>query len=110
MPTLNKILKAAEEIVTHLLFIFDDIKNTGTLLRVFAIKPIIMIACVIHCFCVFHKNFNGQQHFFLQELLHHNFHNDQPKRQRNGQFSNGLPQNTCMQYLNIISNFIESFF
>ena len=46
-------------------------KNTVTVLRVFAIKPIIIIACVIHCFCVFHKKFNGQQ--FFQEVLHHNF-------------------------------------
>ena len=39
------------------------LKNTGTVLRVFAIKPIIIIACVIHCFCVIHKKFNGQQFF-----------------------------------------------
>ena len=51
----------------------DDIKILGTVLRVFAIKPIIIIACVIHDdFLSFIKTFNGQQHF-LQEVLYNNF-------------------------------------
>ena len=47
------------------------LKNTGTVLRVFAIKPMIIIAWrLVHSFCVFHKKFNGQQ--FFQEALYNN--------------------------------------
>ena len=46
-------------------------KNTVTVLRVFAIKPMIIIAWrLVHSFCVFHKKFNGQQ--FFQEALYNN--------------------------------------
>ena len=47
-------------------------KNTVTVLRVFAIKPMIIIAWrLVHSFCVFHKKFNGQQ--FFQEALDNNY-------------------------------------
>ena len=46
-------------------------KNTVTVLRVFAIKPMIIIAWLVHSFCVFHKKFNGQQ--FFQEALYNKY-------------------------------------